>query len=306
MSLFEARDEYRRGRLEKQEYIDRMQEYHALLLEYASFIEDCDIRSIEIADGCLIITSRTAGIDMICPLIDRRAAPFEILNFGSYERPEMEMALRLIDPGSTVADVGANIGWFSLNVAKQNPTARILAFEPVPPTFEWLRRNIERNEIENVKAFAIALSNGDGKAILYMRAGDSANASAANLNAGEGVMETACITRKLDDILGEAPLDFIKCDVEGGELFVIQGAQKAIERSRPVIWAEMLRKWSAHFGYHPNRIIELLEGLGYRCFTVQRDRLKEFCCMDEDTTETNFFFLHREAHAAKIEMLEGR
>lgn len=53
----------------------------------------------------------------------------------------------------------------------------------------------------------------------------------------------------------------------------------------------MLRKWSAKFNYHPNDIIQLLAGIGYRCFTAQNDKLVPFSRMDENTTETNFFFL---------------
>jgi hypothetical protein len=62
----------------------------------------------------------------------------------------------------------------------------------------------------------------------------------------------------------------------------------------------MLRKWSAKFHYHPNEIIELLAGLGYRCFTVKAERLVKFAKMDEATLETNFFFLHNNQHAAEI------
>jgi hypothetical protein len=60
---------------------------------------------------------------------------------------------------------------------------------------------------------------------------------------------------------------------------------------------EMLRKWAAGFGYHPNDIIDLFAGLGYKCFD---STLKPFGRMDEATTETNFFFLHPDTHAAHI------
>jgi hypothetical protein len=62
----------------------------------------------------------------------------------------------------------------------------------------------------------------------------------------------------------------------------------------------MLRKWSAKFNYHPNDIIELLNSIGYLCFTIREKNLKEFHLMDENTLDTNFIFLHKENHANQI------
>jgi hypothetical protein len=62
----------------------------------------------------------------------------------------------------------------------------------------------------------------------------------------------------------------------------------------------MLRKWSLKFNYHPNEIIELLKIIGYKCFILQNERLREFYLMDESTTDTNFIFLHVEKHKSII------
>lgn len=61
----------------------------------------------------------------------------------------------------------------------------------------------------------------------------------------------------------------------------------------------MLRKWSARFDYHPNEIIELFAGLGYRCFVTEGGKLRKFAKMNDETKETNFF-LHEVAHAAQV------
>ena len=95
-------------------------------------------------------------------------------------------------------------------------------------------------------------------------------------------------------------MDFIKCDVEGAELLVFKGGRQSIERDKPIVFAELLRKWSAKFNYHPNEVLELFRDLGYLCFSVKNGRLAEFSLMDEATLETNFFFLHRQEHADKI------
>jgi len=108
--------------------------------------------------------------------------------------------------------------------------------------------------------------------------------------------------RKLDVFVKENNLhiDFIKCDVEGSELFVFKGGITTIERDQPIIFTELLRKWSAKFNYHPNEVINLLKNLGYRCFTVKRGKLIEFFTMTDTTLENTFFFLHEKKHGHLI------
>jgi len=102
-------------------------------------------------------------------------------------------------------------------------------------------------------------------------------------------------------------VDIIKCDVEGAELLVYQGGIKTIETFKPVVFTEMLRKWSAKFGYHPNDIIALFSQQGYLCYC--NDGAQQLSCIreiTEDTANTNFFFLHPEKHASIIERYETR
>ena len=66
----------------------------------------------------------------------------------------------------------------------------------------------------------------------------------------------------------------------------------------------MLRKWSAKFGYHPNDIIEFFNKLGYQCFAIQNGNLINFDKVDEETIETNYFFLHKEKHQKIITELQ--
>ena len=64
-----------------------------------------------------------------------------------------------IRAGDTVFDVGANIGLFSLYASQaSHHQATIFAFEPIPSTFEILRRNIERHRLHNIHAFPFGLS----------------------------------------------------------------------------------------------------------------------------------------------------
>ena len=75
--------------------------------------------------------------------------------------------------------------------------------------------------------------------------------------------------RRIDDYIKEQDidrLDLIKCDIEDSEFFVYEGSSDSIKRFKPIVFSEMLRKWSVKFEYHPNDIIKLFENWRYQCF----------------------------------------
>ena len=87
--------------------------------------------------------------------------------------------------------------------------------------------------------------------------------------------------------------------MEGAELLVYKGGLQTINAFKPIVFTEMLRKWSAKFGYHPNDIIALFALQGYECFINNGNhQLSEIKEVTESTANTNFFFLHLEKHAS--------
>lgn len=308
MSLFDLKVQFQAGALNKSAYIAAMHRLHERLFEYAEFLSTTDIARIEITDGAVVMTSRQTGIKMICDPLDWRMAPIEILNFGVYEQAEWGVMSQLIPPGAIVFDIGANIGWYSMNIARQTPATQVHAFEPLPPTYDYLARNVALNQLTNIHLHNFGLSHRAGQLTFYFYPEGSVNASAADLGDSPNKQAVTCEVKTLDGFIADTGLtvDFIKCDVEGAELFVFQGGLTTLQRQQPVIFTEMLRKWSAAFSYHPNDIITLLSRIGYRCFTVHDGFLIPFERMDETTVETNFFFLHPDRHQAAIAALVGR
>lgn len=312
MNLFETKTAYQTGIINKPLYIESMYQWHRCLFDYAELIRGTDISSIEITDGQVIMTSRTTGIKILCNKEDRRIAPIEILNFGFYEQNDFNMIIKLVrmlcsnrDGRINFFDIGANIGWHSLNIAKQFKDSKVFTFEPIPVTFDSLKQNIELNRLNNIHPHNFGFSSCEQTLIFYYYPEGSGNASSTNLAERTDSLEISSVVRKLDDFVFENNLtiEFIKCDVEGAELFVYQGGIESIKRDNPVIFTEMLRKWSAKFNYHPNEIINLLATVGYRCFVTRDEHLVEFYSMDENTIETNFFFLHTVKHIDLINYL---
>ena len=187
-------------------------------------------------------------------------------------------------------------------MAAIDPEAHIVAFEPVPISFSWLCKTIARNRFHNVVTEPLAISDQPGTMDIYV---DPTIAGAASAHPSVYHATSSAVTVKvstLDEYAAAHGLKFdaIKLDVEGGELAVLRGARKVLTEHHPMIFSEMLRRHARAFGYHPNDIIDLMTSLDYICFRVAGDRLSSFGRMDEDTVETNFFFLHRAAHAPLI------
>lgn len=300
--LNEIKLSFKNGSITKAQYITQMHEVHSGLFDYASFIKDTDIKKIEISDDLVVMTSRKDDIKVVCDKDDERIAPIEILNFNFYEENDFNMVLKLIKNGYSVFDIGANFGWYSLNVARRLPDCNIYSFEPIPKTFGYLKANVELNGFKNINISNFGFADEEKEISFHYYPTGSGNASMeklADLNKQE---EVKCSIKKLDDYMDDCPaaIDFIKCDVEGAELLVFKGGIKSIEKHKPIIFAELLRKWSKKFNYHPNEVVELLARLGYACFVLSGGKLKKISMIDEETIETNFYFLHIEKHFGEI------
>ncbi|MBF0525972.1 MAG: FkbM family methyltransferase [Deltaproteobacteria bacterium] len=305
MTLKELSLAYKAGSLSKPEYIDRMHAVHAVWFDYAELLKATDIAAIEITGDAVTMTTRRRGLKLAVDPYDARLIPIEILNFGSYETEELRLVEALITDNSVILDIGANIGWYSLNLSLGRPKITIHAFEPIPGTYAYLTKNLKANGITRVTPHNFGFSNKNAVETFYFYPAGSGNASAANLTGRDDVMEIKCRVQRLDDFVQAENLtvDFIKCDVEGAELFVFEGGLQTLTTQKPVVFTEMLRKWSAGFGYHPNQLIELFKKIGYGCYIIRHDRLAPFESMDEHTQETNFIFLHPDQHRDKIRQL---
>lgn len=306
MSLMETRRHFEDGGLDKHEYIALMHRLHALLFEYPEFMASTDIGTIEITDQGVTMTTRDTGIVMRVDSRDERLVPIETLNFHRYEPTETDLVMRLVRPGATVYDIGANIGWYSLNLSRAlGESVTIHAFEPIRGTFDMLEQNLAANSATSVRAHNMGLSDRAGELVFYFYPEGSGNTSTANLSGRDDVVEVTCPVTTLDEFSASAGgcVDFIKCDVEGAELMVFSGGARTIERCRPIVFAELLRKWSMPFGYHPNDVLDFFGSLGYQCYVPCASGLRAFGRVDDDTVETNYFFLHPEQHARELESL---
>ena len=305
MSLTSVLNEYHSGQIAKGDYIKKIHGIHRLLFEYADYLPGTDIESIQILDGKVVLELKGTKARFIIDRADERSIPLEALNFKSYERSEFEMIVKLSGEKTQILDIGGNIGWYAVQLGLLKKRAKIWSFEPIPSTYDYLKANLELNGIRNVTACPFGFSDKEDTLTFYFYPEGTGNASMANLSKQASVREIRCKVTTLDRFCEENGLKpgFIKCDVEGAELFVFRGGLETLKKHRPVVFTEMLRKWAKEYRYHPNEIIALFKDLDYSCYRIQEGRLGSIAEISETTQETNFIFLHPEKHQKILETL---
>jgi FkbM family methyltransferase len=295
-------NEYRSGRIDKHQYMEDMFRVHKYLFEYPLLINNSPVSSIEITKEHVVFTINNDGesITLSCDKRDAYSLPMIFLNLSETETREHAMILELIKPGDVVFDIGANIGWYTISILLKRKGATVYSFEPIKSSFHYLTHNMKLNNLSSDNAYNIGFSDENKIVKFYFDVEFAMASSMANLREDQNTVTEECEVIKLDDFVSATPsfrkIDFIKCDVEGAELFVFKGAVETIKNDKPIIFTEMLRKWAAKLNYHPNDIISFMSELGYRCFTIEDRHLLPFSIMNETTMETNFFFLHEHKH----------
>jgi len=299
--LMENKQAYLNNELEKFDYMRRMAESHKILYEYANFINKGNILDICLKDGEVYFSLKGSGsqIKMVCIPYDVTSVPFNFLDFGSYDIEETRFLSKVVEDNFVVLDIGANLGWYTLNWLKSRNNVTVFSFEPLPEIYNRLVKNLELNGLNTKNAFNFGLSNVNEQVDFFFDTERCGASSMVNLRGTNDTINVRCSVKRIDDVfpkLGVKRLDFIKCDVEGAEKLVFAGGIETIKNFKPIIFSEMLRKWSRKFNYHPNDVISLLASIGYHCYVCKGDKLKEIKEITEETVETNFIFLNKNNH----------
>ena len=194
---------------------------------------------------------------------------------GRYEPNEFCLLTRVLQPGMTFVDVGANIGLYAMFAARKvMPGGTVLAIEPSSREYENLVKNIEANRIE-VRALRIAVTDRVGRAELLVA--PLSNAGHNTLGAfGYGTpleRKEGVPMAPLDDIVadqGLRRLDVIKMDVEGAELMVLRGASRVLREFRPLWLLEISDRTLQHQNASSREIFDLMAAEGYRFFEFDK------------------------------------
>lgn len=206
-----------------------------------------------------------------------------ILSNKNRRKGEAEIRLlpHLVDRRRNAVDIGANKGVYSHELARLCP--RVFAFEPNPK----VRRFLLKTAASNVVVSSAAVADSAGEAVLRIPRRDTGHSNQrGTLNtweAFEAFDEVTVEKKRLDDCdLGD--VGFIKIDVEGFELKVLEGAGETLARCRPVLLVELEE---IHLQCAIEEAISTVEGYGYRGFTYGPEGLRSVTLMDPELEHRN-------------------
>ncbi len=199
---------------------------------------------------------------------------------GGYERDLQALMHRLVRPGDTVVDVGANVGMHTCSLARRvGPTGTVVAIEPLTELADRLEANVALNGVGNVKVMRVAASTAKGTAEIFPPGAGSANQGQATLHARPGLdaAPRTILTDTVDNIaaeLGLTQVRLIKIDVEGHEFSALRGAETTLRAQRPRIVFEYDATTYGAAGVEWREVAAFLDGCGYRLGQVRGTHVK--------------------------------
>jgi FkbM family methyltransferase len=179
-----------------------------------------------------------------------------------YDAETAAVIARALPASGHAVDVGAHAGEILRLIVAQAPEGLHWAFEPLPAFAVRLRADFPAVRVHQVALAAVAgtatfqhVVTNPGYSGLRRRTYPSA----------QQIESLTVSTARLDDVLpGDQPIAFIKIDVEGGELGVLQGATRTLTHWRPVVVFEHGRGAANHYGTRPEQVYDLLAACGLR------------------------------------------
>lgn len=184
----------------------------------------------------------------------------------------IDVAKKYIKKGTSVLDIGANYGQMSIEFSKLvSDTGSVYAFEAQEIVFNILSENLKANGSKNVKTFFNAVYDKQDIELFFPEPDfvrfSSYGSYGIDPNAKTG-KKVKSIT--IDSIEFEQPVSFMKIDIQGSDLFALQGAVKTIEKYKMPVIFEYEEQFQHEFGTSFQDYVTFVNDIGYKFLqTVQ-------------------------------------
>ena len=206
---------------------------------------------------------------LIIKLYPNDGATRLVYYFDYHEPLEFRFLMSFLQPNMVCVDIGANIGLYSLFLAKR--VHKVIAFEPYKQTYFRLRENIHINRISNISIIDKAVSNNSGEMFINIDESDSAKNFVSEKRNSEK-KGNLVNTISLDDHFHRSRLsriDYIKIDAEGTEPAILMGAEELIGNYRPIIQFEISNKFEYRSGYKNFKYENYFKEKDYELYKIE-------------------------------------
>ena len=212
---------------------------------------------------------------------------------------EIDLLKRFIKPGTDSIDVGVYRGVYSYEMSKYSK--KVHSFEPNPLIFKYINKNLKKIS-KNIDLYNFALSNENKVSNLRIPIRNKkinkenyeehylmGRATVHELNNFQNYEKFEITLKKIDDFNFDNEISFMKIDVEGHEIEVIEGGKLFIKKNKPVLLVEIEERHSKKNIHHS---IDYINGLGYNSYFYDENNLKKTSELKNMKLFTNFIFLH--------------
>lgn len=196
--------------------------------------------------------------------------------YFEFQDPGYNFLFKQVSPSDTVFDIGANIGYVSLRLAKLASQGRVLGFEPSSYNFAKCKQNLHLNNLSNVEVLNMGLGRKPGVLTLVTDTihNHGMNHIATTTSTG-GDGETVRVST-LDEIAETqklTQLNLIKLDVEGYELEILKGGESTLKKFKPKLFIEVDEQFLGRFGNSSAELFNWLRNLDYELFDINGERI---------------------------------
>jgi len=216
------------------------------------------------------------------------------LGFLKSKYPELFYLKKIIKPGFTCIDIGANVGYYSHFMVKlTGKNGEVYAVEPVPLFGEIWNKNVPKNKSKQLILLPFALGSENKKVTMgtpvvagMLHHGMTHVVSKNESNIAHSFEAEMRIP---DELFNEvSKIDFIKCDVEGYEQYVFSNFIQILSKQKPIIQSELSGSENRA------KVIEILENIGYKTFILDNDHnLLEATNDIKSNHGSDFYFFHQ-------------
>lgn len=200
---------------------------------------------------------------------------------GNYERHDLLYLMSKTRDADVFLDIGANVGLFSILMARNNSTIKIHAFEPIPLNACLFEASLHLNNIESVKLNRCCVGDSSGE-VEFSLAIDSAYSSLHDTGRLPELRKIKTTITALDDYIERNELeriDIIKIDVEGAEMLVLEGARALLSnrKNRPrLVLMELFDENFVIFNTSIAKVVQVMQDYEYKAFVVDGNRRHEY------------------------------
>jgi FkbM family methyltransferase len=193
--------------------------------------------------------------------------------FNAFEPYETELFREALKPGMTVIDIGANIGYYTVIAASRvGASGKVIAFEPAPENYAFLKETIAANSFSQVAAYPLAVADKEGELQLNLYDSNKGKHSLVkDASTAKGFNSSVTVkTVALDNFLRKEHIDrvdVVKMDIEGAESIALQGMNESLSNAK-MLFLEFTPSAIQKAGHDPDEVLRLLREKSFDIYAI--------------------------------------